>query len=101
MRIAIVGVGAIGGYFGARLAHAGEDVVFIARGRHLETLRDSGLRVEGHSGDFAVPEVDLPNKRSLQLRNDVAAPKHSLAACTPAHHAGRAAEPRDGRVRRY
>lgn len=52
MRIAIFGVGAVGGYFGGRLAQAGEDVVFIARGQHLEVLRKDGLRVDSISGDF-------------------------------------------------
>jgi 2-dehydropantoate 2-reductase len=54
MRIAVVGVGGVGGYFGGRLAQAGEDVVFIARGAHLQALQTSGLRVESVLGDFAV-----------------------------------------------
>ena len=45
MKIAIVGVGAIGGYVGHRLAHAGEDVTFIARGRNLEVLQSQGIRL--------------------------------------------------------
>jgi 2-dehydropantoate 2-reductase len=45
MKIAIIGVGAIGGYVGARLAHAGEDVTFIARGANLEALRTRGIRL--------------------------------------------------------
>ena len=45
MRIAIVGAGAVGGYFGARLAHAGRDVTFIARGAHLDAIRARGLQV--------------------------------------------------------
>jgi 2-dehydropantoate 2-reductase len=47
MRIAIMGSGGLGGYFGARLARGGADVHFIARGRHLEAMRRDGLRVEG------------------------------------------------------
>jgi len=46
MRIGIYGTGGAGGHFGARLAEAGEDVVFIARGAHLEAIRAEGLRVE-------------------------------------------------------
>ena len=46
MRIAIIGTGGVGGYFGAQLAAHGHDVVFVARGEHLEAMRDSGLRVE-------------------------------------------------------
>jgi 2-dehydropantoate 2-reductase len=45
MRIAIFGTGGAGGYFGAQLARAGEDIVFIARGEHLRAIRASGLRV--------------------------------------------------------
>jgi 2-dehydropantoate 2-reductase len=47
MRIAIMGSGGLGGYFGARLANGGADVHFIARGKHLEAMRQSGLRIEG------------------------------------------------------
>lgn len=54
MRIAIMGAGAVGGYFGGRLAWAGEEVVFIARGRHLEALRTTGLEVESADGGFAI-----------------------------------------------
>jgi 2-dehydropantoate 2-reductase len=54
MRIAVVGSGAVGGYFGARLAQAGESVVFLARGAHLEAIRRDGLRVSASTGNFAV-----------------------------------------------
>jgi 2-dehydropantoate 2-reductase len=47
MRIAIMGSGGLGGYFGARLAQGGADVHFIARGRHLQAMRSEGLRIEG------------------------------------------------------
>ncbi len=47
MRIAIMGSGGLGGYFGARLARGGADVHFVARGRHLEAMRSQGLRIEG------------------------------------------------------
>ena len=53
MRFAILGSGAVGGYFGARLARAGQDVTFIARGRHLEAIRADGLQVRSAAlGDF-------------------------------------------------
>ncbi|HEX3070469.1 MAG TPA: 2-dehydropantoate 2-reductase N-terminal domain-containing protein, partial [Thermoanaerobaculia bacterium] len=45
MRIAIIGAGGVGGYFGGKLAHGDEDVVFIARGATLDALRTTGLRV--------------------------------------------------------
>jgi 2-dehydropantoate 2-reductase len=55
MRIAVLGSGAVGGYFGARLARTGQDVVFIARGAHLAALRDRGLEVRSAKlGDFIV-----------------------------------------------
>jgi 2-dehydropantoate 2-reductase len=57
MRIAIFGAGAVGGYFGGRLAQAGENVVFIARGEHLEALRARGLRVDSINGDFVLQSV--------------------------------------------
>ena len=51
MKIAIYGAGGVGGYFGARLAAAGNEVHFIARGAHLEALRRDGLKVESSAGD--------------------------------------------------
>ena len=57
MRIAIYGAGAVGGYFGGRLAQAGEEVTFIVRGQTLQTLQTQGLRVESIAGDFAVQPV--------------------------------------------
>jgi 2-dehydropantoate 2-reductase len=57
MRIAVFGAGSVGGYFGGRLAHAGEDVVFIARGAHLRALCEQGLRVESPKGNFSVAAV--------------------------------------------
>ena len=58
MKIAIIGVGAIGGYVGARLAHCGEDVTFIARGANLEALQSRGIRLLlGDGSEQAVPHV--------------------------------------------
>src|SRR5262249_40443230 len=58
MRIAIMGTGALGGFFGARLAAAGFEVGFIARGRALAALRAGGIRVESASlGTIAVEPV--------------------------------------------
>ena len=54
MRIAVFGVGGVGGYFGGRLANAGKDIVFIARGDHLKAMLDQGLRVDSPLGDFHV-----------------------------------------------
>lgn len=54
MRIAVFGTGGVGGYFGGRLAQAGVDVSFIARGEHLQSLQECGLRVKSLCGDFIV-----------------------------------------------
>ena len=47
MRIAVIGSGGLGGYFGARLAQGGADVRFLARGAHLSAMRADGLAIEG------------------------------------------------------
>jgi 2-dehydropantoate 2-reductase len=57
VRIAVFGTGGVGGYFGGRLAAAGEDVRFIARGAHLEALRTHGLRLVSPKGDAHVAPV--------------------------------------------
>lgn len=58
MRFLIAGAGAIGGYIGAKMTRAGQDVTLFARGKHLEAMRDRGLRVLSAEGDFEVrPQV--------------------------------------------
>lgn len=57
MRIAIMGTGGIGGYFGARLAEGGADVAFIARGKTLAALRKDGLRIKSQLGDLHLASV--------------------------------------------
>ena len=59
MRIAVMGTGGVGGYFGARLARAGHEVAFVARGRQLEALRANGLRVESPLGDVHLRSVQV------------------------------------------
>ncbi|MGP8432473.1 ketopantoate reductase family protein [Paraburkholderia fungorum] len=54
MKIAVLGAGGVGGYFGARLAASGSDVTFIARGKHLEAMREGGLRVISPLGDVTI-----------------------------------------------
>lgn len=56
-RIAIVGAGGVGGFFGGKLAAAGVDTTFVVHGRTLEALRTRGLRVESIDGNFAVERV--------------------------------------------
>ncbi len=57
MRIAIMGTGAVGAYFGAHLARGAHDVTFVARGEHLQAMRERGLSVVGPRGDFSLPKV--------------------------------------------
>lgn len=61
MRIAVVGAGGVGGYFGARLAAGGDEVTFVARGAHLEAIRAGGLTVRSPLGDLRVaPDAVVP-----------------------------------------
>ena len=62
MRIAIVGSGGVGGYFGGRLAAAGADVAFLARGQHLQALRSSGLRLDSLKGNLHLPSVNATDE---------------------------------------
>lgn len=57
MRVLVVGSGGIGGYFGGMLAQGNCDVCFIARGAHLEAMREAGLRIERVEGDIHLPHV--------------------------------------------
>jgi 2-dehydropantoate 2-reductase len=59
MKIAIIGAGGVGGYFGARLAEAGHEVAFVARGAHKEAMKARGLRVHSPLGDIHLPAPDL------------------------------------------
>ena len=58
MKIAIMGSGGVGGYFGARLAQAGEEVCFIARGAHLAAMKERGLAVRSVNGDLTIRPVN-------------------------------------------
>jgi 2-dehydropantoate 2-reductase len=64
MRIAVFGAGGVGGYFGARLAAAGQDVHFIARGEHLEAIRRRGLRVLSIKGDLVLFPANATDRPS-------------------------------------
>ena len=55
MKVAVMGAGSIGGYFGGMLARAGHEVTLIARGDHLDAIRRDGLRMQTEAGDFTVP----------------------------------------------
>jgi 2-dehydropantoate 2-reductase len=64
MHIAIIGTGGVGGYFGARLAQAGNDVTFVARGEHLKILLKNGLTLKSILGDVHIPDVKATDKIS-------------------------------------
>jgi 2-dehydropantoate 2-reductase len=64
LRIAIMGSGGVGGYFGARLALGGADVTFIARGAHLAAMREHGLTVESAHDPIRLPKVDATDDPS-------------------------------------
>ena len=85
MRIAIFGAGSVGGYFGGRLAEAGEEVVFISRGDHLRAIQRDGLRVESTEGDFTV--------KPAQAREDPLAvgPVDAILVCVKAWQVPQAA----------
>ena len=65
MKIAIIGSGGVGGYFGARLAASGQDVTFVARGAHLEALQKKGLTVLSALGDLQLPEVKATSDTAI------------------------------------
>ena len=64
MKIAIIGTGGAGGYFGGKLALAGNNVTFLARGEHLKAIKENGLSVKSISGDFHVHPAKATDKIS-------------------------------------
>ncbi len=61
MRIAVMGAGAVGGYFGAKLAASGQSAAFIARGQHLEILRKDGLKIKSPHGELHIRSLFTSN----------------------------------------
>ena len=64
MKIAVIGTGGVGGYFGAKLANAGFDVTFLARGNHLKAIQNDGLKVKSILGNFEVNNLKATDKIS-------------------------------------
>src|SRR5215217_2876697 len=62
MKIAVMGSGGVGGYFGARLAKGGADVHFVARGAHLAAMPESGIAIEGGPDPIHVPKVSATDE---------------------------------------
>jgi 2-dehydropantoate 2-reductase len=71
MRIAVIGSGGVGGYFGGRLAAGGQDVTFVARGAHLEAMKKNGLKILSTLGDLHLPKVSATNDTSTIGKADV------------------------------
>ena len=67
MKVAVIGAGGVGGYFGGLLAQAEHEVTFIARGAHLQAIKENGLRVESQlDGTFTVPGNATDNTAELE-----------------------------------
>ena len=64
MKAAIIGTGGVGGYFGGKLARAGCDVTFLARGEHLKAIQQNGLTIKSIKGDFTVGPVKATDRIS-------------------------------------
>lgn len=62
MKIAVIGAGGVGGTFGAALHRSGQEVWFLARGRHLAAIRDCGLRITGARGNYGAINVNATNQ---------------------------------------
>src|SRR2546421_9649527 len=62
MKVLIVGTGGVGGYYGARLAAAGDELTFVARGANLDALRSSGLELRSDLGDVILPSVSATER---------------------------------------
>ena len=87
MRIATFGTGGVGGYYGGRLAEAGHEVIFVARGAHLEAMRAQGLRVDSPAGDFVINPVhatDDPDEVGVVDAVLVAVKAWQVAECAAA-----------------
>ena len=59
LKVTVMGPGGVGGYFGARLAAAGNDVTFVARGAHLDAMRARGLRLDSEIGPLHLQTVKV------------------------------------------
>lgn len=88
MKIAVVGTGGVGGYFGGLLAHSGQDVTFFARGAHIQALR-KGLQVKSIHGDFTVSPTQVTDNLATIGTVDLAlicVKDYQLEGVTPLLH---------------
>ena len=89
MKILVMGAGAVGAYFGARLQQAGEQVLFCARGEHLRALKDKGLEFESYQGNFSVAVRATGDPRDF-------APYDLILFCVKSYDTAAAARSLDG-----
>ena len=68
MKIVIYGTGGVGGYFGARLHQAGNEVIFIARGKHLKAIQQNGLQLTSYLGNYTAHPV-IAKKEITSIKN--------------------------------
>lgn len=71
MKIAIIGTGGVGGYFGGKLAKTGFDVTFLARGKHLEAIKTHGLKIKSIKGDFDIPNAQATDNIQQMGQSDL------------------------------
>lgn len=71
MNIVVYGTGGVGGYFGIRLAQSGQNVTFIARGKHLEAIQKNGLQLKSIKGDFTLKNVNATDDVSTISNPDL------------------------------
>jgi len=71
MNIVVYGVGGVGGFFGGKLAQAGNHITFIARGKQLEALKANGLTVKSIDGDFNITNTNATNDLEVIKQADV------------------------------
>lgn len=87
MRIAVMGTGGMGGFYGGKLALTGQDVTFIARGAHLAAMQESGLKLEGPDGNFTID----PTKATSDPAT-IGEPVDAVLFCVKLYDAEEAAE---------
>ncbi|ARD42968.1 2-dehydropantoate 2-reductase [Colwellia sp. PAMC 21821] len=84
MHFVIVGCGAVGGYFGGRLAQHGENVTFVARGEQFKTMQTTGLTINSIEGDVELNNVNVVNGESL-TKNSLATPADVIFLCVKSY----------------
>jgi 2-dehydropantoate 2-reductase len=89
MKILVMGAGAVGAYFGARLQQAGEQMVFCARGEHLRALKDHGLKFTSYQGDFSIAVTATSEPRDF-------APYDLILFCVKSYDSATAARTLEG-----